>query len=185
MALNGSSPMVYIGIGSNLGDRVAHLRSAVKAVKQLGDPISVSSVYETEPFGVSDEDQPMYLNMVVGIRTGFRPQSLLHELLRIEIENGRVRERRNESRTLDLDILVYGDEVIRSRDLAVPHPRMHERGFVMMPLAEIAAELVVPLLGRTVYEISRGLPDQGVRRIGEIEELAEARVVRNLVVGPR
>lgn len=177
---NGRRTVVYIGIGSNLGDRIVHLRGAIRAVKQLGDLISVSSVYETEPFGVEDEKQPMYLNMVVQVRTRLEPRRLLKELLRIEIENSRVRNRRNESRTLDLDVLLYGDELIQHHDLSVPHPRMHERAFVMIPLAEIAPRLMIPAIGRTASEIALALPDQGVRRIGQIEGLPVEPMLRNL-----
>ncbi len=184
MGSDGASQIVYIGIGSNLGDRVEHLWDAVKAVEQFGGLISVSSVYETEPFGVRDEDQPMYLNMVVGVRTSLEPKRLLVELLRIETENGRVRHRRGESRTLDLDILMYGKGVVESSELHIPHPRMHRRAFVMMPLAEIAPELVVPTLGKTVSEIAAALPDQGVRRVGEIEDLAAGSAVTSLAAGP-
>lgn len=180
MGNNGRRTVVYIGIGSNLGDRISHLRDAIRAVKQLGDLISESSVYETEPFGVEDEEQPMYLNMVVQVRTRLEPRRLLKELLRIEIENSRVRNRRNESRTLDLDVLLYGDELIQHHDLRVPHPRMYERAFVMIPLAEIAPRLMIPAIGRTASEIALALPDQGVRRIGQIEGLPAEPMLRNL-----
>lgn len=157
----------YIGLGSNLGDRVAYLRSGVNAIQHLGDSMSVSSVYESEPFGVGDEQQPMYLNMVVSIETKLAPEQLLWELLDIEQVNGRVRVRRNEARTLDLDVLMFGDEILDTPDLTVPHPRMHERAFVMLPLAEIAPHLVHPVLQRTMSEIAAGLSCQGVRRIEE------------------
>lgn len=180
MGSNGAGTLAYIGVGSNLGDRIGHLRDAVKAVKQLGGSIALSSVYETEPFGVEDDEQPMYLNMVVGLRTLLGPRELLEELLRIELANGRVRYRRNESRTLDLDVLVYGDVVVEDHELRLPHPRMCERAFVMMPLAEIAPGLVVPGNTKTVGEIAEGLADQGVRRIGEIAEVPAVPDVRNL-----
>lgn len=156
----------YIGLGSNLGDRVAYLRSAVNAIQHLSDSMSVSSVYESEPFGVGDEQQPMYLNMVVSIETKLDAGQLLSELVDIELANERVRVRRNESRTLDLDVLMLGDEILDTPDLTVPHPRMHERAFVMLPLAEIAPNSVHPVLQRTMSEIAAGLSCQGVRRIG-------------------
>ena len=129
--------------------------------------MSVSSVYESEPFGVDDE-QPMYLNMAVSIQTKLDPEQLLTELMEIERANGRVRIRRNESRTLDLDILMFGDEIINTSALSVPHPRMHERSFVMLPLAEIAPHSVHPVLQRTMSEIAAGLSCQGVQRIGSL-----------------
>ncbi len=181
---NGRGTVAYIGIGSNLGDRIAHLRDAIKAVKQLGGLLSVSSVYETEPFGVEDEEQPMYLNMVVTACTELKPWQLLDELVKIELANGRVRHHRNESRTLDLDILLYGDEVIELTELEVPHPRMHQREFVMVPLAEIAPDLVVPKVNLSVSEIAQGLPNQGIRRVGSIDGVAEQVQVTSLASRP-
>ena len=131
--------------------------------------MSVSSVYESEPFGVGDDEQPIYLNMAVSIQTKLAPEQLLAELLDIERANGRVRLRRNEARTLDLDILMFGEHLIETSALTVPHPRMHERAFVMLPLAEIAPHMVHPVLQRTVSEIAASLPDQGVRRIGSLD----------------
>ena len=130
--------VTFIGLGSNLGDRVGYLRAAINAIKQLSDSMVLSSLYESEPFGVGDDVQPMYLNMALSLNTVLTPKQLLSELMDIEQSNGRVRSRRNESRTLDLDILMYGDEVIEDSELVIPHPRMHERAFVMLPMSEIA-----------------------------------------------
>ena len=163
---------VYIGLGSNLGDRVANLRAAINAIQHLGDSIEISTVYETEPFGV-DENQPKYLNMAVVIRTNLIPTDLLSEFLDIERVHGRTRHRSNESRTLDIDILMYGDRVLDTPELVLPHPRMHERAFVMLPLFEIAPQAVHPTLKITVSEIAAELGDQGVVRVGEIDELAD------------
>ena len=163
---------VYIGLGSNLGDRVALLQAAINAIQHLGDSIKISAVYETEPFGV-DEDQPKYLNMVMAIRTDSSAAGLLSEFLDIERAHGRTRHRPNESRTLDIDILMYGDRVLDTPELVLPHPRMHERAFVMLPLSEIAPQAVHPTLKITVSEIAAELSDQGVYRVGEIDELAD------------
>ena len=163
---------VYIGLGSNLGDRVANLRAAINAIQQLGEAPELSGVYETEPFGV-DEDQPKYLNMVMTIRTDLSAAGLLSEFLDIERVHGRTRNRPNESRTLDIDILMYGDRVLDTPELVLPHPRMHERAFVMLPLSEIAPQAVHPTLKITVSEIAAELSDQGVVRVGEIDELAD------------
>ncbi len=171
----------YIGLGSNLGDRVAYLRSAVKAIQHLSGSMSVSSVYESKPFGVGDERQPVYLNMAVLIETKLDAEQLLSELMEIERANGRVRVRRNESRTLDLDILMFGDELIETSALVVPHPRMHERGFVMLPLAEIAPDLVHPVLRRTMSEIAAELLCQGVRRIGSLDTVLSQMSSKNPV----
>ena len=162
--------VAYIGIGSNLGDRVAYLGAAIDATKNLGDLIAVSSVYETEPFGV-DDDQPMYLNMTIAIRTELSSKLLLSRLLDIERRNGRVRNQPNESRTLDIDLLILGDELRDDPELVLPHPRMHERAFVMLPLAEIAPDLVHPTLGLSTSEIASRLSDQGVKCLGDIDSL--------------
>ncbi|MXX92231.1 MAG: 2-amino-4-hydroxy-6-hydroxymethyldihydropteridine diphosphokinase [Chloroflexi bacterium] len=167
MVSNLKPNIAYIGLGSNLGDRVAYLRSAVNAIQHLGDSMSISSIYESEPFGVGDEQQPMYLNMAVSIKTILAPEQLLSKLMDIECANGRVRIRKNEPRSLDLDVLMFGDKKIETPALSVPHPRMHERAFVMLPLAEIAPHSVHPVLQRTISEIAAGIPCQGVRRIGE------------------
>lgn len=159
--------VAYIGLGSNLGDRLAYLRAAIDAIKLSGDPIAISSVYESEPHGV-DEDQPSYLNMVLAISTRSEPKELLGKLLDIERANGRIRNRANESRTLDLDILMIDEVVLDDPDLVIPHPRMHERGFVMIPFAEIAPTAIHPILNSTVAEIAVKLTDQGVRSLGQI-----------------
>ena len=163
---------VYIGLGSNLGDRVANLRAAINSIQHLGDSVKLSAVYETEPFGVN-ENQPKYLNMVMAIRTDLSAAGLLSEFLDIERVHGRTRHRPNESRTLDIDILMCGDRVLDTPELMLPHPRMHERAFVMLPLSEIAPQAVHPTLKITVSEIAAELSDQGVVRVGEIDELAD------------
>ncbi len=163
--------VAYIGLGSNLGDRVAYLSAAIKSIKHLGELIAISSVYESDPHGV-DEDQPLYLNMVISIHTSLDPTELLAQLLEIERANGRVRRRVNESRTLDLDVLMVDGKVLNLADLNLPHPRMHERGFVMIPLAEIAPDATHPILNSTASDIAADLTDQGLRRLGDIRELA-------------
>ena len=128
---------VFIGIGSNLGDRAVNIEKAVARITanpQIDDVV-LSSLIDTEPVG--DLVQPNYLNGVVKFRTSLSPQELLGVLLSIEKELGRVRTVKNASRTIDLDILLYGDRIINQPDLQIPHPRMWEREFVMRPLLEI------------------------------------------------
>ncbi len=120
-------------------------------------------MYETEPWGVSDP-QPLYLNQVCAITTSLRPHDLVNGLLQMEDRLGRRRTRnRNESRVIDLDLLLYGDRVIDMPGLTVPHPRMAERAFVLVPLAEIAPDLVHPLRGATAGDLLRGVDASGAR----------------------
>lgn len=137
--------LVYIGIGSNLDDPLAQVK---KAIKQLGslrqsELINRSSLYASKPMG--PEDQPDYINVVVSIKTQLSPIALLDELQQIEAEHGRVRTGQHWGpRTLDLDILLYGEKTINSDRLFVPHPGLHERAFVLYPLQEINPELMIP-----------------------------------------
>jgi 2-amino-4-hydroxy-6-hydroxymethyldihydropteridine diphosphokinase len=128
----------FLGLGSNLGDRWAHLRSALAA---LPDVVAVSPVYETDPVG-GPAGQPPYLNLVVELATERSPRELLEVARRLEETAGRVRGEHHGPRTLDVDVLLVGDLVVAEPDLVVPHPRMHERRFVLAPLADLAPELV-------------------------------------------
>jgi 2-amino-4-hydroxy-6-hydroxymethyldihydropteridine diphosphokinase len=128
----------YLGLGSNLGDRWATLRRAVEA---LPDVASVSPVYETAPVG-GPPDQPPFLNLVVALDTELTPRELLQLANRLETSAGRVRSERWGPRTLDVDVLLVGDLVIDEPDLQVPHPRMYDRSFVLVPLADLDPALV-------------------------------------------
>ena len=128
----------FLALGSNLGDREEHLRAAVAGIP---DVVAVSPVYETGAVGGEDDDPP-YLNAVVQLDTALTPQELLEVCRRLEAEAKRVRSRRWGPRTLDVDVLLVGDEVVEDDDLVVPHPRMWERSFVLVPLADLAPDLV-------------------------------------------
>ena len=136
--------IAYIALGSNLHTPLEQLKRALNALAQLPQTqlMAVSSFYRSKPLG--PQDQPDYLNAAVEISTALSPLALLDELQRIENEQGRVRLRRWGERTLDLDILLYGDEIIQSERLTVPHYDMHNREFVIVPLAEIAPNLILP-----------------------------------------
>jgi 2-amino-4-hydroxy-6-hydroxymethyldihydropteridine diphosphokinase len=143
---------VAIAIGSNLGDRRAHLDYAVDALSLDLIDIQCSSVIETTPEGVGGEHGP-YLNAVVVGLTDLSARDLLTRLMEIEEERGRRRPYPLAPRTLDLDLILYGDSVIAEPDLAVPHPRFRARAFVLTPLAQIAPDMVDPVTGRTVREL--------------------------------
>ena len=152
----------YIGLGSNLGDSLAVLRSATARLAGLGAVLAASPVYETDPVGY--EDQPAFLNAVVLLDTTLEPAALLDGLLAIEAEFHRERTVRWGPRTLDLDLIWFGGLELHDDRLTLPHPRAHEREFVLRPLADIAPQL--PLAGATAKGLLEALPAQGVRPTG-------------------
>jgi 2-amino-4-hydroxy-6-hydroxymethyldihydropteridine diphosphokinase len=150
---------VYIALGTNLGDREANLSSALA---ELGGRVHIgkrSPVYQTEPWGVTE--QPRFLNMVVSGETDLPPEELLHFLKGIERGIGRTGGIRYGPRVIDLDVLFYGDDIIEDKELVIPHPRIAERRFVLVPLADIAASFVHPVLGATVRDLLARSPDDG------------------------
>jgi 2-amino-4-hydroxy-6-hydroxymethyldihydropteridine diphosphokinase len=150
----------YVGIGSNLGDRAGNLLLAVRGMTHAAMTVTcLSSIYETEP--VSDVEQPPFLNMVAEIGNHLpTPQQMMARLLRIEFALGRIRDVKDGPRTIDLDLLFYGDIESDTEFLRLPHPRLHERRFVLQPLAEIAPKVVHPSLHRRVEELLEMLPDK-------------------------
>jgi 2-amino-4-hydroxy-6-hydroxymethyldihydropteridine diphosphokinase len=148
--------VVAIALGSNLGDREAHLELARRRLRELLIGSRASSNYETDPVDVPGP-QPLFLNAAVVGHTGLTPRALLGKLLEIERQGGRTRPSAGAARTLDLDLILYGDEVVKETDLIVPHPRFRERRFVLEPLAEIGPDLTDPVTGNTVSQLLRKL----------------------------
>ena len=146
----------YVALGSNLGDREENLRTALKHLQENGvEVIKTSTFIETEPYGVTD--QPGFVNAVCQVETELAPLELLRLLLKIEQEMGRVRLRRWGERNIDLDLLLYEDAVLESEELTLPHPDMQNRDFVLIPLAEIAGEVVHPVIGKSIRDLKNEL----------------------------
>jgi 2-amino-4-hydroxy-6-hydroxymethyldihydropteridine diphosphokinase len=160
-----SDGLVYLSLGSNVGDREANLTACIDRLRRLGDVRRISSFFETEPMEV--REQPWFLNCAVGLQTAQTPEQLLVAIRAIEAELGRERTVAKGPRTIDIDILLIGNLVIQTAELQVPHPAMHERRFVLEPLAEIAPKARHPLLGLTIRELFASLdPGSGVVRRG-------------------
>ncbi len=158
------STLVYLGLGSNLSDPCAQLEQAIHSLEMLPDCqiLKCSSFYRSRPMG--PQDQPEYINAIVSLETNLQAESLLDALQAIEQRQGRVRDRHWGARTLDLDILLYGDEVIDTDRLSVPHPGLHKREFVLYPLYELAPDLMVPGRG-SIASLYQHCDANGIERL--------------------
>ena len=160
---------VYLGLGSNLGDREDNLRRAVSLLSRRASLIALSSVYEAEPWGYAS--QPTFFNMACLLETSLSPQDLLELAQSVERDLGRVPSFRYGPRVIDVDILLYGDEMIETPRLQVPHPRLWQRAFALTPLAEIAPGLAHPVLGASIADLLEGVAvsdREGVVMLGSL-----------------
>ncbi|MDP9170372.1 MAG: 2-amino-4-hydroxy-6-hydroxymethyldihydropteridine diphosphokinase [Acidobacteriota bacterium] len=153
---------MYLGLGSNIGDRQDWLG---KALRQLESPDlrqqRISRLYETEPIGL--REQAWFLNLVAEFKTDLFPKQLLHRVQKVELTLGRRRGIPNGPRTIDIDVLLYGNSIVKAEELEIPHPRMHERRFVLEPLAELNPALRDPVSGLTISQLLKQVQDQTVR----------------------
>jgi len=152
--------VAYIGIGSNLGDKVLNCKHSIARIDGTSgcEVTARSDLFKTEPEGVAG--QQWYVNCVVEVRTEHNPRDLLDRLMAIEHEMGRIRTKKWESRIIDLDLLIFGELVLNLPDLVVPHPLLHTRRFVLEPFVQLAPELVHPVLNVTVRQLLKKLPKQ-------------------------
>jgi 2-amino-4-hydroxy-6-hydroxymethyldihydropteridine diphosphokinase len=159
--------IVYLGLGSNMGDREAALETALT---QLNTPnlrlLRKSSLYETEPIGF--REQGWFLNMVAEFETDLFPKQLLHRMQKVERSLGRVRTVKNGPRTIDIDILLYGRAVVKTEELEIPHPRYRERRFTLAPLAELSPQLRDPVTRHTMAQMLAALSGQSIRKRSEL-----------------
>jgi len=160
------SHVIYLALGTNLGDRPANLRAAIAALAPQARVQAESRIYETPPWGFLD--QPAFLNMALCAETDLPPAELLAFLKQLESDLGRVPTFRNGPRLIDIDILFYDDLILNTPPLVIPHPRLHERDFVLVPLADIAPDLIHPVLNqsiRALLDARRSILDTGYSRV--------------------
>lgn len=153
---------VYLALGTNLGDRAANLRSAIAALPPVVRARACSPIYETPPWGVTD--QPAFLNQVVEVETDLPPLDLLHHIKSLETRMGRQPGARYGPRLIDLDVLLYDDLILDSTELTIPHPRLAERAFVLVPLADLAPQLLHPVSGKMISQLLSGVDRTGIER---------------------
>jgi len=156
---------VILGIGTNLGDKAGNLKTALGSINEnIGRVVRTSSVYETQPWGFNSEDQ--FLNMVAEVESELKPSGLLGRILMIESKMGRLRNGKEyASRLIDIDILFFEDKILDTKSLVIPHPKLHERKFVLVPLAEIAPDFIHPIFKKDVKTLLKECRDKGNIRL--------------------
>ncbi len=154
---------VILALGSNLGDRCANLQQALEEISARVSIGSTSSIYETPPWGYIE--QPAFLNQVLSGMTSLNPTELLDFLKGIEHEMGRVKNFQNGPRLIDIDILLFGEQIVNTENLVIPHPRMLDRGFVLLPLSEIESELIIQGTNKSVADFLQNVDQEGIFKI--------------------
>ncbi|MCC6498837.1 MAG: 2-amino-4-hydroxy-6-hydroxymethyldihydropteridine diphosphokinase [Anaerolineales bacterium] len=154
--------VVYLALGSNIGNRAQNLKEAIAALPPQMEVKARSAVYETPPWGF--EDQEKFLNQAVRVETYLKPEQLIKHLKRLEVALGRTETFQNGPRLIDIDILFYDDLVLYSPALTIPHPRLHERGFVLVPLMDIASDFVHPVKKKSIRELALFADVSGIRK---------------------
>jgi len=152
---------IFLSLGSNLGDRLNNLQDAIRSLPPNVQPLSQSRIYETDPWGYVD--QPAFLNLVIKASTELSPKKLLAFIKKMEVVLGREKAFRYGPRLIDLDILFYDDLVLDSPDLTIPHPRLSERAFVLIPLAEVAPDLIHPVTKKTIRQLKTSIGTTGIK----------------------
>lgn len=152
---------IFLSLGSNLGDRLNNLQDAIRSLPPNVQPLSQSRIYETDPWGYVD--QPAFLNLVIKASTELSPKKLLAFIKKMEVVLGREEAFRYGPRLIDLDILFYDDLVLDSPDLTIPHPQLTERAFVLIPLAEVAPDLIHPVTKKTIWQLKTSIATTGIK----------------------
>jgi 2-amino-4-hydroxy-6-hydroxymethyldihydropteridine diphosphokinase len=165
---------IFLSLGANQGDRQSNLEQALQRLEKVITIQAISSLYETEPVGEGGKplpyDQPLFLNLACQGRTNLEPTTVLTALKEIEASMGRLPSFRNAPRPIDIDILLYNNLQINLPQLVIPHPRMRERAFVLIPLAEIAPFTIEPISGQTIQQMASNIAPQGISKIGTVSK---------------
>ena len=171
---------IYLGLGTNLGDRLRNLQKAISSLSSVMTVTAVSPIYQSDPWGVTD--QPPFLNLCLQATTNLNPHTLLHYLKNLETELGRQKTIKWGPRLIDIDILFYDDKIVQTNNLTIPHPHMAERAFVIVPLADIAPNVYHPVFNKTIAELKTAVDQTTLHKIADTISLSGTRDLSNALV---